>query len=290
MKKNVGLLMYLLGAMVLWLLIPATVHAESAKELYCLFNPVSGEYLYTVDENEKASLESAWYLEGVVGKLPSESSMPIYRLYNPASGLHLYTADPAEISKLTGEGWTNENVAFYVAEENAAPIYRLFDPKTGEHAFGSDATAAKMEQNGWTREGVAFYATWANNDLTYTGKKTEEATTTFTFTAASGAISPTNDFYVIRGENLDMYFYSPLYQRSSQEVKAQIDAVQTEMMNRFRKWLDEQYGPGVGEFWTIWEPLGKWNGIEIECWTIDNVTVNGQVIKRVSDAFRDPVW
>ena len=192
MKKNVGLLMYLLGAMVLWLLIPATAHAESAKELYCLFNPVSGEYLYTVDENEKASLESAWYLEGVVGKLPSESSMPIYRLYNPVSGLHLYTADPAEISKLTGEGWTNENVAFYVAEENAAPIYRLFDPKTGEHAFGSDATAAKMEQNGWTREGVAFYATWANNDLIYTGKKTGAGTTT-----ATNAITATNGGAVI---------------------------------------------------------------------------------------------
>ena len=189
MKKNVVTLVYLLGAMMLWLLIPATAYAESAKELYCLFNPVSGEYLYTVDENEKASLESAWYLEGVVGKLPSESSMPIYRLYNPVSGLHLYTADPAEISKLTGEGWTNENVAFYVAEENAAPIYRLFDPKTGEHAFGSDATAAKMEQNGWTREGVAFYATWANSDLIYTGKKTGAGTTT---TTAANTTTTTN--------------------------------------------------------------------------------------------------
>ena len=80
MKKNVGLLMYLLGAMVLWLLIPATAHAESAKELYCLFNPVSGEYLYTVDENEKAALEGAWYLEGVVCKMPAFSSTATCRL------------------------------------------------------------------------------------------------------------------------------------------------------------------------------------------------------------------
>ena len=80
MKKNVVTLVYLLGAMVLWLLIPATAHAESAKELYCLFNPVSGEYLYTVDENEKAALEGAWYLEGVVCKMPAFSSTATCRL------------------------------------------------------------------------------------------------------------------------------------------------------------------------------------------------------------------
>ncbi len=180
MKKIVKTAMYFLGMMLLWMILPASVHAESTKDLYCLFNPASGEYLYTVDEKEKAALEGTWYLEGVVCKMPSVSSTATYRLYNPVTGLHLYTADDKEITKLTGEGWTKEGVAYYVDDNKTAPVYRLFDPKTGEHAFGSDATAAKMEQNGWMREGVAFYATWANSDLTYTGKKSSASTKTKT--------------------------------------------------------------------------------------------------------------
>ncbi|MCR5032732.1 MAG: hypothetical protein K6A92_07710 [Lachnospiraceae bacterium] len=188
MKKFVATILYFLTALVLWMAVPSAAHAEGGKDLYCLFNPATGEYLYTVDEKEKASLEGAWYLEGVVCKMPSVSSTATYRLYNPVSGLHLYTADEAEISKLTGEGWTREGVAYYVDDNKTAPVYRLFDPKTGEHAFGSDTTAAKMEQNGWTREGVAFYATWANNELTYTGKKSGK-------TAAKATVKATGKWY-----------------------------------------------------------------------------------------------
>ncbi len=79
--------------------------------------------MYTVDENEKAALEGAWHLEGVVCKMPTVSSTATYRLYNPTSGLRLYTADNAEIAKLTGEGWTKEGVAFYATWANSELTY-----------------------------------------------------------------------------------------------------------------------------------------------------------------------
>ncbi|MBR1849697.1 MAG: hypothetical protein IJ791_10765 [Lachnospiraceae bacterium] len=284
MKKRLLTMVCMMVAMVIAMLMPVTAHAESGRDLYCLRNPQTGEYLYTIDPKEKANLEGTWHYEGFVCKMPATSSVPTYRLLNSANGQHLYTASDAEITKLVGEGWTKEGVAYYVDDAKTAPIYRLFNTSTGDHAFGSDATAADMEAKGWTREGVAFYALWANADLRYSaGGKTVAAKAAAT--PASGMISPTNDFFVIRGEGLDLYFYSPLYQRSSQEVKAQIVATQMEMYKHFDKWAHANYGNTLVLADQIWEPLGKWNGIEIERWTIDNVRVGDQVIKLESPAY-----
>ena len=180
MKKRLLTIVCMMVAMVITMLMPVTAHAESGRDLYCLRNPQTGEYLYTIDPKEKANLEGTWHYEGVVCKMPATSSVPTYRLLNSANGQHLYTASDAEITKLVGEGWTKEGVAYYVDDAKTAPIYRLFNTSTGDHAFGSDATAADMEAKGWTREGVAFYALWANTDLRYSagGKTVAAAQTT----------------------------------------------------------------------------------------------------------------
>ncbi|MBR1849699.1 MAG: hypothetical protein IJ791_10775 [Lachnospiraceae bacterium] len=180
MKKRLLTMVCMMVAMVIAMLMPVTAHAESGRDLYCLRNPQTGEYLYTIDPKEKANLEGTWHYEGVVCKMPATSSVPTYRLLNSANGQHLYTASDAEITKLVGEGWTKEGVAYYVDDAKTAPVYRLFNTSTGDHAFGSDATAADMEAKGWKREGVAFYALWANADLRYSvgGKTVAAAQTT----------------------------------------------------------------------------------------------------------------
>ncbi len=152
-----------------------TAQAASGSELYCLYNPVSGEYLYTIDATEKASLESAWIYEGVVCTMPSSSGSATYRMYDPASTKHLYTSDEAEIAKLTSEGWQKEGISYFVDETRSAPVYRLFNQKTGDHAFGGDVTAAKMEQKGWTREGIAYYSLSVNDDFAYSDASTSAA-------------------------------------------------------------------------------------------------------------------
>ena len=166
---------------------PMTAQAASGSELYCLYNPVSGEYLYTIDPAEKASLENAWIYEGVVCTMPSVSGSATYRLYDPVSTKHLYTSDEAEISKLTSEGWQKEGISYFVDEAQSAPVYRLFNPKTGDHAFGGDVTASKLEQNGWTREGIAYFSLSVNDDFAYSD--TSATSVTSAVSADTGAFT-----------------------------------------------------------------------------------------------------
>ena len=62
--------------------------------IYRLYNPISGEHLYTRDANEKNVLSSkhGWKYEGVGWYAPT-SGKPVYRLYNPGLANHLYTTD-----------------------------------------------------------------------------------------------------------------------------------------------------------------------------------------------------
>ncbi len=169
MKKAVKWILAVMASITLLALVPAEpVQASEDQNLYCLYNPVSGEYLYTIDVNEKENLESSWIYEGVVCYMPVHSGTATYRLYDAASSKHLYTSDEAEISKLEGEGWTREGVAYFVDEAKKAPVYRFFNLATGDHAFGGENVTADMEQKGWVTEGVAYYASSVNNSFEYT--------------------------------------------------------------------------------------------------------------------------
>ncbi len=71
---------------------------ENASAMYRLYNPASGEHLYTGDVNERQVLLStgAWEDEGIAWYAPAVSETPVYRLFNTTSGEHLYTADENE--------------------------------------------------------------------------------------------------------------------------------------------------------------------------------------------------
>ena len=144
-----------------------TVHAESTSELYCLYNPITKEYLYTVNPDEKDALSTTWSYEGVVCTVPTVSNTPIYRLYNSVSNSHLYTGVETEVTQLVSEGWQNEGVSFYVDEDNTVPIYRMHHETVNTHLFCRETAVSTLENRGWTCDGIAFYASSANEEFEY---------------------------------------------------------------------------------------------------------------------------
>ncbi|EME8213778.1 glycoside hydrolase family 73 protein, partial [Enterococcus faecium] len=127
------------------------------SQMYRLYNPHSGEHLYTLNQSEKNSLPKyGWKYEGVSWLAPNQGTA-VYRLYNPYSGDHLYTSNWGEINNLTRIGWRYEGISFYSG--GPKNILRLFNPyeKIGTHHF----TLSTEEKNylvtlGWRYEGKCF--------------------------------------------------------------------------------------------------------------------------------------
>lgn len=133
----------------------------SGVPMYRLYNPYSGEHLFTADSNEYSSLPSyGWRQEGVAWTAPQTGTAPVYRLYNPYSGDHHYTADANEYASLPGAGWRQEGVSFYSDDEKHTPMYRLFNPyaSVGTHHYTADAGEyGALPSHGWVQEGTSWY-------------------------------------------------------------------------------------------------------------------------------------
>ena len=132
----------------------------SALEVYRLYNPYSGEHLYTTSGLERDSLTAAgWSDEGTGWLAPSESASPVYRLYNPYTGDHHYTKSLVEKKSLVEAGWNDEGVGWYSAEEGVA-VHRQYNPfaVTGTHNYTtSEGENDALVAAGWLAEGVAWY-------------------------------------------------------------------------------------------------------------------------------------
>ncbi|MBD5423538.1 MAG: hypothetical protein HDR44_00190 [Allobaculum sp.] len=129
---------------------------------YRLYNPNSGEHVYTQDSNEKNTLtQLGWNLEGA-GWFSPLTGQPVYRLYNPNSGEHHYTDDETERNTLSQIGWIDEGVSFYASPEQKAPVYRVFNPQaqnTSSHHYTTSLAEAKsLVEMGWLDEGIGWYA------------------------------------------------------------------------------------------------------------------------------------
>lgn len=136
---------------------------NSCLKVYRLYNPYTGEHLYTTDSNEYSTLAKlGWNQEGIAWYSP-EDGTPVYRLYNPYTGEHLYTTDANEYATLAKLGWNKEGIALYSLDEDtdeAEPVYRLYNPYEDAftHLFTSDANEYKeLAKLGWNQEGIAFY-------------------------------------------------------------------------------------------------------------------------------------
>lgn len=155
-----------------------------------LYNPWTGEHLFSVDQKEVSDCEKAgWQNEGTFWKAYShvgdwqakfkdqtgatkKTGATVYRLYNPWTGEHLYTTSSAEYNKLKTTGWNGEGIAFYsvnVKEDNTAQVaetdvvnpapqgvYRAFNKNVtvGTHNFAGYEENATMLANGWLPDNV----------------------------------------------------------------------------------------------------------------------------------------
>ena len=133
-------------------------------EVHRVYNPASGEHLFTTDANEVATLvnEHGWTDEEVAWTAPSTSASPVRRLYNPATGEHMYTMEGVEVKALsTGVGWVDEGVKLYSDDAKATPVYRLFNPNNpgvGAHHYTTDAhEVAELERLGWQNEDAKLW-------------------------------------------------------------------------------------------------------------------------------------
>ncbi len=131
-------------------------------ETFRMYNPYTGEHLFTQDASERATLkEAGWDDEGTAWTSPSKSNAPVYRLYNQWSGEHLYTTSRVERDACVGAGWTDEGIGFYSDPAREGYVYRLFNPyeEIGTHHYTQDVKERDaMIRNGWRFEGISWYS------------------------------------------------------------------------------------------------------------------------------------
>lgn len=169
MKKVIHFLCaLLLAASVLSIAKVQTVSVEaedtSTIPMWRLYNPYSGEHLYTADKGEYNYLATlGWHQENVGWYAPT-SGDPVYRLYNPYSGDHHYTLDGGERDWLTTLGWRYEGVGWYSDVNHTVPVFRQFNPyaKVGTHNYTANGSERDYICSlGWRSEGTGWYATAA---------------------------------------------------------------------------------------------------------------------------------
>ena len=144
------------------------VTANFNGPIFRLYNPNSGEHVYTMNLAEKVNLtQLGWGYEGVLAdsyyNYPgvNYTKIPVYRLYNSQSGQHLYTKNTYEVSSLRTKGWSNEGIVFYDSS-NCPPgsiltVYRRYNPNNGQYFFTNNfIEAAYLDSIGWQNEGIAF--------------------------------------------------------------------------------------------------------------------------------------
>ena len=138
------------------------VQAADSITMYRLYNPNSGEHLYTGNVKENDWLVTlGWIAEGIGWYAPSNSNSPVYRLYNPNSGDHHYTLNAKERDWLVTLGWVFEGVGWYSDDNQTVPVYRQFNPNVsiGTHNYTTDKTENDwLVTLGWAQEGIGWYA------------------------------------------------------------------------------------------------------------------------------------
>ncbi len=141
---------------------PDPTPGEGESVVYRLYNPNSGDHLFTQNVAEKDNLITlGWKYEGVAWYAPEFPDVPVYRLYNPNNGDHHYTTDVFERDHLIDIGWNDEGIGWYSEVLIAVPIYRLYDPNAllgGAHHFTVDmAERDHLIELGWKDEGIGWY-------------------------------------------------------------------------------------------------------------------------------------
>lgn len=132
--------------------------------VYRLYDPRTGEHLYTYDVVERRHLISVgWNDEGVAWIAPSFGD-PVYRVYNPRTGEHHYTRDAHEQYVLTSGEWNDEGICWYSDKYQGGKLYRLYNPREwnerASHLHTTDAHEVDVlvNERGWRYEGISWYS------------------------------------------------------------------------------------------------------------------------------------
>ncbi|HJA29856.1 MAG TPA: hypothetical protein IAA15_09885 [Candidatus Olsenella pullicola] len=158
-----------LMALLVFLAAPSVASAVESAAMYRLYNPWTGEHLYTASEEEYGLLPSCgWRAEGVAWTAPTKSQTPVWRLYNPYApgGDHHYTTSEQEYNQLQAIGWEGEGIAWYSDDEKGMPLQRLFNPYTAMSAHHYTANldeCSSLIALGWSYEGVAWHGIGTGN-------------------------------------------------------------------------------------------------------------------------------
>lgn len=172
MKKVLSLLVLSMSALFIFSTgnpekVSADRNPPKEEPVYRIYNPNSGEHLYTNIFREQNFLISiGWKDEGIAWYTPANLYRELVgRLYNPNAGDHHYTTNYDESLYLNSEGWFNDAMTFTAADkdedENAAPVYRVYNPNavTGSHHFTLSATERdNLIKAGWKDEGISWYS------------------------------------------------------------------------------------------------------------------------------------
>jgi hypothetical protein len=142
---------------------PAFSTSRGAEEpVYMLYDPTSGDHLFTSSASEYNSAQQAGYSgEGVSFYACSSGQQPVYRLYDPSTGDHFYTTSASERDSAGGSGYIHEGVGFYLcgAGQTAnVSVYRLYDPSTGDHFYTTSTPeeSSAVKNSGYESEGTGF--------------------------------------------------------------------------------------------------------------------------------------
>lgn len=125
-----------------------------------LYNPYSGEHLFTTNSYEASDLVSrGWNSEKSDGLVNLKEGTPVFRLYNEWTGDHHYTSDTNEVNACIKQGWTNEGIQFCSDEDATTDVYSMYNPYATKfyHHYTADANEmAKMQADGWRQENVKW--------------------------------------------------------------------------------------------------------------------------------------
>lgn len=125
-----------------------------------LYNPYSGEHLFTTNRYEASDLVfRGWRSERSDGLVNLKEGTPVFRLYNEWTGDHHYTSDTNEVNACIRQGWTNEGIQFCSDEDATTDVYSMYNPYATKfyHHYTADANEmAKMQADGWRQENVKW--------------------------------------------------------------------------------------------------------------------------------------
>lgn len=142
---------------------------QETVKVYRLYNPSSGEHLFTTSLVEYQTLSGlGWDEEGTCFEEYASvgtGEQAVYRLYNPSNGGHFFTASAVEADRLIALGWKSEGIAWYGPVAGGIDVFRLYNPNmTADGGLGSHLwTTSKNEESvleglGWKGEGIGWRA------------------------------------------------------------------------------------------------------------------------------------